>query len=77
MKSSRASDWASHRWSSRRGSKVTGAHWVQTLTFGFIETPEATLNQLAQVSADLGVSVTPQGLEDRRTDEAVQFLPAM
>jgi hypothetical protein len=61
----------------QRESKVTGAHWVQTLTFGFIETPEATLNQLAQVSADLGVSVTPQGLEDRRTDEAVKFLPAM
>ena len=61
----------------QRESKVTGAHWVQTLTFGFIETPEATLNQLAQVSADLGVSVTPQGLEDRMSDAAVQFLQAM
>jgi hypothetical protein len=61
----------------QRESKVTGAHWVQTLTFGFIETPEATLNQLAQVSTDLGVPVTPQGLEERMTDEAVEFLQAM
>jgi hypothetical protein len=58
-------------------SKVTGAQWVQTLTFGFIETPEATLNQLAQVSTDLGVPVTPQGLEERMTDAAVRFLRSM
>jgi len=61
----------------QRASKITGAHWIQTLTFGFIETPEATLNQLAQVSTDLGVPVTPQGLEERMTDEAVEFLQAM
>src|SRR3972149_2750967 len=61
----------------QRESKVTGAHWIQTLTFGFIETPQATLNQLAQVSTDLGVPVTPQGLEERMTDEAVEFLQAM
>ena len=61
----------------QRESKVTGAHWVQTLTFGFIETPEATLNQLAQVSTDLGVPVTPQGLEERMTDEAVRFMQSM
>jgi hypothetical protein len=61
----------------RRESKVNGAQWVQTLTFGFIETPEATLNQLAQVSTDLGVPVTPQGLEERMTDAAVRFLRSM
>jgi len=61
----------------QRESKVTGAHWVQTLTFGFIETPDATLNKLAQVSTDLGVPVTPQGLEERMTDEAVEFMQAM
>jgi hypothetical protein len=61
----------------QRESKVNGAQWVQTLTFGFVETPKATLNQLAQVSTDLGVPVTPQGLEERMTDEAVRFLCAM
>jgi hypothetical protein len=61
----------------QRESKVNGAQWVQTLTFGFVETPEATLNQLAQVSTDLGVPVTAQGLQDRMTDEAVEFLQAM
>jgi Transposase DDE domain len=58
-------------------SKVTGAQWVQTLTFGFMEMPEATLNQLAQVSTDLGVPVTPQGLEERMTGAAVRFLRSM
>ena len=61
----------------QRASKITGAHWIRNLTFGFIETPEATLNQLAQVSTDLGVPVTPQGLEERMTDEIVAFLQAM
>jgi len=58
-------------------SKVTGAQWVQTLTFGFIEMPEATLNQSTQVSTDLGVPVTPQGLEERMTDAAVRFLRSL
>jgi hypothetical protein len=47
------------------------------LTFGFLETPEATLNELAQVSEDLGVSLTAQGLDSRLTDRAVSLLQAM
>jgi hypothetical protein len=60
----------------QRQSKVTGAHWLQTLTWGFVEKPDASLNDLAQASEDLGVAVTPQGLHDRLTDSAVDFAKA-
>jgi hypothetical protein len=60
-----------------RTSKVTGAHFLQTLTFGFLENPEATLNELAQVSEDLGVVLTAQGLDERLSQSAVAFLRAM
>jgi hypothetical protein len=61
----------------QRQSKVTGAHWLQMLTFGFLDTPDATLNQLAQVSEDLGVPLTGQGIDERLTQAAVDFEKAM
>ena len=61
----------------QRESKVTGAHWVQTLTFGFIETPQATLNQLAQVSTDLGVSATGSSATSRSATIRNAFSPSL
>jgi hypothetical protein len=61
----------------QRDSKVTGGHWIQMLTFGFLENPEASLNQLAQVSEDLGVPLTGQGVDERLTEAAVNFEKAM
>ncbi len=61
----------------QRESKVTGAHWLQVLTFGLLETPDASLNQLAQVSEDLGVPLTGQGVDERLTEAAVNFAKAM
>jgi Transposase DDE domain len=49
----------------QRQSKLTGAVFVRTLTFGWLHNPEATLEELAQTAADLGVSISPQGLEQR------------
>lgn len=61
----------------QRESKVTGAHWLQMLTFGFQEKPEANLNELAQVSEDLGVPLTAQGVDGRMTEAAVNFEKAL
>lgn len=60
-----------------RTSKVSGAHWLQVWVFGFLETEDATLNQLAQVSTDLGVALGAQGLDNRLSRTAVAFMQQM
>lgn len=40
-----------------RVSKVTGALFLQTLVFGFLENPDASLNNLTDTGQDLGVTL--------------------
>jgi hypothetical protein len=49
----------------QRESKLTGEAFVQTLTFGWLRNPNATLEELAQAAASIGVTITPQGLDQR------------
>jgi hypothetical protein len=49
----------------QRQSKLTGEAFVQTLTFGWLQNPNATLEELTQAAACVGVRITPQGLEQR------------
>jgi hypothetical protein len=58
----------------RRASKLTGARFVQTLVFGWLTRPDASLDRLRQAAARLGVEVTRQGLDDRFTPQAVACL---
>jgi hypothetical protein len=51
-----------------------GASFVQTLVLGWLQKPEATLEELTQTSAALGVTITPQGLEQRFNEPAAQCL---
>ncbi len=59
-----------------RASKLNGAMFLQTLTFGFLNDPEASLSGLVETSHDLDVTITKQGLQTRIT-EAVPFLKEM
>jgi hypothetical protein len=58
----------------QRTSKLTGAAFVQTVLFGWLNNAQATLQQLAQMAGTLGVSISPQGLEQRFTPPAAAFL---
>jgi hypothetical protein len=58
----------------QRQVKLTGGTFAQTLVFGWLSNPEATLEELAQTAAVLGVQITPQGLDERFTPEAAQCL---
>ncbi len=58
----------------QRASKLTGAHFAQTLLFGWLQQPQATLQQLAQMAGSVGVPISPQGLEQRFTEAAALFL---
>lgn len=57
-----------------RQRAFSGAQFVQTLVFGFLDTPMATLDDLVETAAELGVSISPQGLADRLNQSAAAFI---
>ena len=59
----------------QRKSKMGGAAFAQTLAFGWLDNPQATLEELAQTAGALGVTITPQGLDQRFTESAANYLP--
>jgi len=61
----------------QRLSKLTGLKFVEIWVMGFLEKPTASLNYLVQVAADVDVSITKQGLQDRLSRGAVDFLTAV
>lgn len=58
----------------QRTSKLSGAHFVQALLFGWLNNPQATLQQLAQMAGSVGVPISPQGFDQRFTEGAAQLL---
>lgn len=57
-----------------RASDMTGPLFVKTLVFGWVDNPNATLENLAEMADDLGVEITAQGIDNRINDKAVNFL---
>ncbi len=64
---------ATSGWQQRRG-QISPSQFVQTLVWGFLETPEATLGHLAQVAHASGALVTPQALSQRFSTRSVALL---
>jgi hypothetical protein len=58
----------------QRQRKLTGASFVQGLVLGWLAHPLATYDQLAQAVTRAGTPITAQGLEQRFTPAAAQFL---
>ena len=58
----------------QRRSKLTGARFVQTLVFGWLKNPQASLEELTQTTAALGVGLSPQGLDQRFGPKAAAAL---
>jgi hypothetical protein len=58
----------------QREVKLRGSTFTQILTFGWLSDPEATIEALAQTAVALGVPISPQGLEQRFTEEAAACL---
>jgi hypothetical protein len=57
-----------------RVRKFTGSTLCQTLVFGWLANPQATLSHLCQVAATVGVAVSEQSLEERLTLAAATML---
>jgi hypothetical protein len=58
----------------QRTSPLNGATFSQTLVFGFFGNPQATLEELAQTAATLGIEISPQALDQRFTASAAACL---
>jgi hypothetical protein len=54
----------------QRASKLDGATFSQTVVLGWMDNPEASLDELTQTAAQCGVTITPQGLDQRFPVEA-------
>ncbi|MBI1929082.1 IS4 family transposase [Candidatus Poribacteria bacterium] len=58
----------------KRYRKLTGATFVQALVFGWLSNPKATLEELSQAAATVGVDMTPQSLDERFTQDGAETL---
>jgi hypothetical protein len=61
----------------RRKSEITGLSFLKAMVLGFLEKPGSSLNELAQSFLDVGVEVTPQGVDERIHMFSVKFLKAI
>jgi hypothetical protein len=48
----------------QRQRNLSGPQWVQTLVFGWLQHPNATLEDLTDQAAQRGATITPHGLDD-------------
>ena len=60
----------------QRIRKLTGAGFIQTLVFGWLEAPDASYADLANTAQALGIDVSRQAIEQRMTPEAAETLKA-
>ena len=58
----------------KRKRKLTGGCFVQILVFGWLANPESTYDELAQTAASIGISITPQAIEQRFGEPAADML---
>jgi hypothetical protein len=58
----------------KRKRDLSGATFVQSMVFGWLANGEASLNELQQAAANVGVTITPQGIAHRFTPEAAACL---
>ena len=58
----------------QRQRKFSGSGFIQTLVFGWLDNPEATLEELCQTAATLGIEISSPGLSKRFTPRASDCL---
>jgi hypothetical protein len=58
----------------QRESKMSASCFCQTVILGSLEEGNKSLNDFAQISQELGVAITPSGLNQRFNESAVEML---
>lgn len=69
-----ANGWARSSGFIQRQRQVTGAGFAQALVLGGLAQPEATRKQQQQAAVQAGMTISPQGLEQRFQPSAVVFM---
>ena len=54
----------------KRKRKITGSKFIQILVFGWLDNPDATLEELTQTGVKVGLDIFLQGLDKRFTKES-------
>lgn len=54
----------------KRRVKLDGANFIQSLVFTWIANPDASVQEMTQTAAILGIEISPQGFDQRFTPEA-------
>ena len=58
----------------QRQGKLSGAAFVQSLVFGWLQKSQASLGELRQTVASVGNKISPQALEQRFTPQAAELM---
>jgi len=58
----------------QRFRKLNGSVYAQTLVLGWLGNPSATLEELCQTAACLGIEITPQSMDDRFSQKSSEFM---
>src|ERR1700722_18170921 len=58
----------------QRQRKFTPCSLARTFVLGFLQAPDASDEELAQMAVHCGAAVTPQAIEQRHTPRLVDFL---
>lgn len=61
----------------QRRSKLSGALFAQAVVFGWLANAQASVENLAQAAAAVGVAISAQGLDQRCGEAAAAFLEAL
>jgi hypothetical protein len=61
----------------KRRSKLTATGFTETMVLGVLDQPEATLNELVQIRAKIGIEISEPGLHSRINDEGVALLKGL
>jgi hypothetical protein len=61
----------------KRKVKLDGKSFVQTMVFGVLGEPELSYTEMSQTAGKVGVTITPQGLEQRFTPAASELMKAV
>lgn len=61
----------------QRRRQLTASTFAQTLIFGWLDNPDATLDELASLAAALDAPLTPQALDQRFNERSAQFLKVL
>jgi Transposase DDE domain len=69
-----AADAAQRTGFSRRNRQLNGPRFAQTLVFGWLQRPQATLDELADTASRVGATVTAAAFSQRFTSQAAAFL---